>query len=176
MDKGGNGQRGTTEIKEEAVEQNTADVTELIIGFCRDLAHSAFFFCRRAHLYLFSASSLPSPSFAANARVAFNPERLHAERSARCNDPLPSPDAHFSFYYRRFSRFDFSRFPSSFVRNTTASSSPAPQQIPSSSRGQRLVLDNIILNIFLANVYTVTPSERKRRIIFQRRGFFFMRV
>lgn len=48
--------RGAAETKRRSCRVEHRDVTELIIGFCRDLARAAFFFffCRRAHLYLFS--------------------------------------------------------------------------------------------------------------------------
>lgn len=94
VDKGGHGQRGATEIKEGSYRVEHRDVTELIIGFCCDLAHSAIFFVGD-RICISSPSHLPS--FAANARIAFNPESLHTKRSARCNSSSVSV-AHFSFY------------------------------------------------------------------------------
>lgn len=81
------------------------DVTELIIGFCRDLAQSAFF-CWHAHLYI--SPSVTLSSFAANVRVAFNPERPHPQtKCARCNFPsLVS-----CIFHSSLSRFDFFRHP-----------------------------------------------------------------
>lgn len=99
--------RGAAETKRRSCRVEHRDVTELIIGFCRDLARAAFFFVGE-RICISSPSLLPS--FAANARVAFNPERLHTKRSARRNSPLPLPAAHFSFYLRCFSRFDPSPF------------------------------------------------------------------
>lgn len=108
--------RGAAETKRRSCRVEHRDVTELIIGFCRDLARAAFFFfCLSASAFVSLTPSL-LPSFAANARVAFNPERLHTKREVLGATPLPLPAAHFSFYLRRFSRFDPSRFPSYFVR------------------------------------------------------------
>lgn len=107
--------RGAAETKRRSCRVEHRDVTELIIGFCRDLARAAFFFfvCRRAHLYL-----LLRPSFRLSQRTHESrlTQKGYIPNEVLGATPLPLPAAHFSFYLRRFSRFDPSRFPSYFVR------------------------------------------------------------
>lgn len=105
--KEGSGQRGSDRNKGRCCRVEHRDVTELIIGFCRDLAFpNPHFFQARAFV---SLRPLLFPFFTANVRVAFNPERGYIRKqSARCNFSSLILVVRFSFY-ASLSYFDFFR-------------------------------------------------------------------
>lgn len=148
-------------------------MTELIIGFCSDLAHSPHFFVGER-----ICISPPRPISPFRLSQLTHESRL-TQKGYIPNEVLGAtslPSTRRAFFILPPLVFRASTFPvfsSSLVRSkvTLPLFFLSTFQIPSSSEVWQLALDNTIFYISLANVYLRVKG--KGAIIFQRRSFYY---